>query len=272
MDALLAQYGLEAWKPVIAALMLPPVPFLLMVLVGARMVPWRRGLGWFTVLMALAAIWLSGCAAVGDWLMRDVLKPPLPLDARARAALRLEVVRTGTVSIVALGGGMEANAPEYGAPSLSPASLVRLRYAIWLGRELGAPVGFSGGVGHAQDDGPAEASIAARIAVREYNRPLRWAEGESRDTRENAAYTVAALKAEGVRRIVLVTHAWHMPRALRAFEEAAGAAGADLKIVAAPIAWAPGVDSEMLRWLPSAEGHALVRQTLREMIGLLAGS
>jgi uncharacterized SAM-binding protein YcdF (DUF218 family) len=201
-----------------------------------------------------------------------LLQPPPALDATQRAALRQEVARTNAVAIIALGGGRESHAPEYGLPSLSAPSLERLRYAVWLSRETGAPAGFSGGIGHGQGEGVAEASIAARIAVREFGRPLRWAESESRDTRENAAYTVTALKTERVRRIVLVTHAWHMPRAQRAFEDAARGANADIAILAAPMAWAQRVDSPALRWLPSSEGHALVRQTLRETIGLLAGS
>ena len=63
-----------------------------------------------------------------------------------------------------------------------------------------------------------------------------------------------------------------MPRAQRAFEDAARRANADIAILAAPIAWAPRIESPVLRWLPSIEGHAMVRQTLREAIGLLAGS
>jgi uncharacterized SAM-binding protein YcdF (DUF218 family) len=272
MNDLVAEYGLQAWKVVAAALVLPPVPFLLLTLLGARAIPWRRGAGWTMLLLGIAGVWLSCCAGVGEWLMRDVLQPPPALDAAARARLRQEVPRTNAVAIVALGGGSEAHAPEYGAPSLSAWSFERLRYAVWLSRETGAPVGFSGGVGHAQPESMPEATIAARIAVREFNRPLRWAESESRDTRENAAFTVTALQGEGVRRIVLVTHAWHMPRALRAFEEASLAARAGIQITAAPVGWAPRIERSALQWLPSLEGQALVRQTLREGIGLLAGS
>ena len=55
---------------------------------------------------------------------------------------------------------------------------------------------------------------------------------ESRDTRENAARTLALLKPAGIDHIVLVTHGYHMPRALRAFTRSGrpghqGRAGAD---------------------------------------------
>ncbi|HEX6295867.1 MAG TPA: YdcF family protein [Burkholderiales bacterium] len=272
MNDLVAAYGLQAWKVVATALVLPPVPFLVLALIGARTILWRRGLGWLLVLVAVAGLWLSGCAAVGEWLMREVLQPPPPLAGAARAQLRQEVARTGAVAIVALGGGSESHAPEYGAPDLTDASFERLRYAVWLSRETGAPIGFSGGLGHAQPNGMAEAPIAARVAVREFNRPLRWAEGESRDTRENADFTIAALRGEGIKRIVLVTHAWHMPRALRAFRQAAASAKADITITPAPMAWAPQIERPALRWMPSSEGSTLVRRSLREILGLLTGS
>ena len=83
----------------------------------------------------------------------------------------------------------------------------------------------------AEAGGSTEAAIADRIAREEFGLPLRWREDRSRDTRENAAASVRLLRAAGVRRIVLVTHAWHMPRALRAFQEA----DPDLPVSPAPV-------------------------------------
>ena len=59
----------------------------------------------------------------------------------------------------------------------------------------------------------------------EFGRPLKFVEDDSRDTRENAARTLALLRPIGIRHIVLVTHGWHMPRALKAFETAAAGSG-----------------------------------------------
>ena len=64
------------------------------------------------------------------------------------------------VAIVILGGGSEPFAPEYGVSSLQAASLERLRYGLWLAGETGAPVAFSGGVGHAQAGATQEARVA----------------------------------------------------------------------------------------------------------------
>ena len=114
-----------------------------------------------------------------------------------------------------------------------------------------------------------EAQVAARIAANEFGRPLKWIEDGSRDTRENAARSVALLRAAGIRRIVLVTHGWHMPRALRAFE---AAAGSDIRIEAAPMGLARGAETPALTWMPTTQGMALVRNVLRELLGRIAGA
>jgi uncharacterized SAM-binding protein YcdF (DUF218 family) len=55
-----------------------------------------------------------------------------------------------------------------------------------------------------------------------------WSEGESHSTHENAANTARLLAPKGIRRIALVTEAFHMRRAARAFEKQG------LEVVAAP--------------------------------------
>src|SRR5436853_6993605 len=61
VNQLFALLGIESWKPVAAALVLPPVPLLLLVLVGARLMLPRRGLGWFVIVVAVVLLWLSAC-------------------------------------------------------------------------------------------------------------------------------------------------------------------------------------------------------------------
>jgi len=148
-------------------------------------------------------------------------------------------------------------------------SLERLRYGLWLARETGAPIAFSGGVGWGQPDAAAEAKVAAKIAAEEFNRPIKWQEDDSRDTRENALRTFALLKPAGIDHIVLVTHGYHMPRALRAFTEAAGPG---IKVEPAPMGLARRIESPALEWLPSSDGFSQMRQTLRELFGRLAGA
>ena len=86
------------------------------------------------------------------------------------------------------------------------------------------------------------------------------------------AQVVALLQSTGVRHIVLVTHGWHMPRALRAFEEAAAHAGPDWHITPAPMGLASSTSRPALRWMPSNEGFMLVRIALRERLGRAMGA
>ena len=48
--------GIESWKPLLTALLLPPVPLLLLVLVGTRLVLPRRGLGWLVILFSVSLL------------------------------------------------------------------------------------------------------------------------------------------------------------------------------------------------------------------------
>ena len=97
-------------------------------------------------------------------------------------------------------------------------------------------------------------------------------EARSRDTRENARQTMPMLRDAGVHQLVLVTHGWHMPRALRAFRDAAAHDKVALEIVPAPMGLARRIERPALRWIPSSEGFMLVRSVLREKIGWWLGA
>ena len=165
---------------------------------------------------------------------------------------------------------MEPYAPEYGTSNLASHSMESLRYGLWLSRETGWPVGFSGGAGWGNRPGAAEADVAARIAVEEFGRPLRWLESQSRDTRENAARSLPMLREAGVQHVLLVTRGWHMQRAKHLFDEAA--AGSGMQIEAAPMALATGVELPVLAWIPSSAGFDRVRLVLREWLGWKVGA
>jgi uncharacterized SAM-binding protein YcdF (DUF218 family) len=265
--------GIESWKPVLSALFLPPAPLLVLVLFGARLIPWSRGLGWLVVLLSVAGLWLTSCSAVGEWLQQFVLSAPPPLSAdRLTELKRTAPPARGGIAIVILGGGREARSPEYGVASLAPLTLERLRYGLWLGRETGAPVLFSGGMGFAAAPGRSEADIAADIAAHEFGRPVRWIEARSRDTRESGQFSTSVLRDQGIRQLILVTHGWHMPRAQRAFADAAQRESAAWEIVPAPMGLAQAVERPSLRWMPSGEGFQLVRAVVREKLGWWLGA
>jgi uncharacterized SAM-binding protein YcdF (DUF218 family) len=273
VNELFVLLGIQSWKPVLTALALPPVPWLLLMLVGARLMFWRRSVSWLLLLAGATGLWLSCTTGAGYWLERLALKPPAALSAEQLAEVkRVAGTANSKIAIVVLGGGREAMAPEYGMANLSHLSLQRLHYGIWLSRQTGAPVLFSGGIGHADSIGVSEAEIAARIAEKDYGKPLTWTESESRDTRENAVRSVALLKPAGITDIVLVTHGYHMPRAVRAFEAEAQRAGTQIRVRPAPMGMAPPSGRAVFHWLPTNAGFQRVRFVLHEMAGMLFGA
>jgi uncharacterized SAM-binding protein YcdF (DUF218 family) len=260
--------GLDGLKSFLGAMALPPVPFLLLTLVGARLMFRRRLLAWLLIFASVVGTWLASTMAVSRALTLSALQAPPALTQAQVADIKKSA--SNTTAIVVLGGGRRALAPEYGTATLNARSVERLRYGIWLSRETGVPVAFSGGIAPSEPTGLTEADSAARIAEREFKLPLRWVENQSRDTRENALRSVALLKAQGIQRIVLVTHAYHMPRALRNFENAA--AGSGIRITVAPVGrptlgpWKP-VD-----WLPTLRGIEETWLACHELLGLLVGA
>ena len=271
LNDLLVLLGLSSWKPILGALLLPPLPFILVMLVGTRLAFSRRVLGWLVVLGGAAMLWLCSTNGMGRLLSEALLRPPGALGAERVAAWKAAVKAREPVAIVVLGGGAKELAPEYGVSSLTDRSMERLRYGLWLARETGAPVAFSGGIGWAPERelSPPQAPIAARIPAQEFRQPIKWSEDRSHDTHENAAYGVALLKEQGIRRVLLVTHQRHMPRAMRAFE--AAAAGSGIAFEAAPVDVL--VPARSLRdWMPSTRGMVTTREVLHEWLGRLLGA
>ncbi|MET0382743.1 MAG: YdcF family protein [Burkholderiaceae bacterium] len=266
--------GLAGVKPFATALALPPVPWLLLALAGTAMARVRPRRARALVLTACVGLWLSACAGCADWIERRCLREPAALGAAERAALGARAAAGESLAIVVLGAGVDRDAPEFGATTLNPTALARLRYGVWLGRQTGIALAASGGRGRAAiaDPMPAEADVMAEVARTEFGLPLRWIENRSRDTRENALNTVPLLRAAGVRTIVVVTNGWHMPRAMREFRAAQSpsATGAPpLGIVAAPMGLAPADDRGALRWMPSGEGAQRMRAVLREALAAM---
>lgn len=270
MNQLFLSLGLATWKPLLVLLVLPPVPWLLLVLLGAAGLWRRRGWGWVLVLAGVALTWASCTTFVAEHTLRWLLSPPEALAESQVARLR-DSAASGdrSTTIVVLGGGRSL-APEYDAVSLSAISLERLRYGIWLSRHTGLPVGFSGGLGPGFA-GNTEAAIATEVAAQEFRHPLRWTEGASRDTGENASRTIALLAPQGVKRIVLVTHQAHMPRSLRAFERARAVAGVAVEVIPAPVGSRDGESPwDWADFLPGNHGWFTMRYAVREWIGILA--
>ncbi|MDP1742756.1 YdcF family protein [Polaromonas sp.] len=246
-------------KPILSTLLLPPAAPLLLVLLGLVLAVRRKAAGLTLAFLGSAVLWLLSCHAVAVWLALNLLPQ--------QTALSMAALKTsGAQAIVVLGGGVHPTAPEYGESQASAAAAMRLRYGARLARQSGLPVAFAGGLGWgaAQTQTLSEGEVARRAALQDYGLALKWIDSQSRDTSENARLLRPLLLKDGVQRIVLVTHASHMPRSVRAFE------AAGFTVTAAPMGFILPSRNGVLEWLPSADGLEASRAVLKEWLGLLA--
>jgi len=173
MNDWLVQWGLEAWKPALRVLVMPPVPMLLLALLALGLVRRRPRLGRSLGLLAVLATWLVCTPWAGQGLQALLTQPPPVLAPERIAALR----GAPNTAILVLGAGRRALLGEYGGPDLTPLTLERLRYGWWLARQTGLPLGYSGGIGHGARDGPTEADVARLVTARDRGVPLHLAPG-----------------------------------------------------------------------------------------------
>jgi len=133
-----------------------------------------------------------------------------PFEAPYRGALPPDKVTVD--AIVVLSGGVQMGRdPLDNQPRATYATFVRCRYAARLYRlRWQVPIVASGG-----DD---EANVMGRL-LQGFGVPetMILRENRSRNTLQNAEFTAQILKKHNWQRIVLVTQAYHMPRAVWAF-------------------------------------------------------
>lgn len=233
----------------IAALLLPPLALLLAALAGLVLLKSRPLLGRTLITTGLGLLALLSTPLVGNSLL-SLLEPPAE-----------DPLRHSADAIVVLGAGTYFNAPEYGGDTVGSYTLERLRYAAQLYRRSGKPILASGGspLGNAIP----EAAQMKAVLQNEWLIPVAWNEAASANTLGNARNSSAILAAAGIRRIYLVTHAWHMPRARLAFEHAG------FNVVPAPTGYATRSKLSVLAFLPSSDGMLQSSLFCREILGLI---
>ena len=94
----------------------------------------------------------------------------------------------------------------------------------------------------------------------------RWVESASATTWENAQLSRTLLGVEGVQRVVLVTHSWHMPRAVLAFEKAG------FEVIPAPTMFHGAPPTGLDAWMPTARALRRTSWAAHEWLGRLAYS
>jgi uncharacterized SAM-binding protein YcdF (DUF218 family) len=200
---------------VATVLLVPPVNLVFLALAGMALARWRPATGRWLTLFALLALVLLALPIVPGLLLQG-LEREIPL-AGAQAG-----PQPVAQAIVILGADADATGPSPTQAEVGPLTLQRLRGGAALARASGLPVLVTGGV--VSQGAPPVAALMARSLTEDFAAPPRWVEPLSKTTWENAALSAAILRREGIGTVLLVTHPWHMRRALIAFRAAGLAA------------------------------------------------
>lgn len=239
-------------RDAIKALVMPPLSLFLLAMIGLLVRRRRPRLGGSLVGLAVSLLVLASLPWVGDALLVSLQQhPPLQTDGLSEEA----------DAIVVLSAEIDRAGFEYGGATVGPLTLQRMRYAAHLSRATGLPILVSGGVLEPGD--PPLGSLMQEVLAGEFGVTVRWVEGQSRTTRENARLSASILSADGVGTVLLVSHAWHLPRAVPEFEQTG------LRVIAAPTGFRPWPEADLSSFVPSMT--ALVRSSwwFHEQVGRL---
>jgi len=207
---------------------------------------------WFVVWLLASPWFASLCARRLE---------PAPTDLAAALAGSDPARRV----MVVLSGGLKPRGPDGSLlERLYGNSTERIVAAARVYREHG--FGHVIVTGASLDDGPrtdmAEAMAQMLVALG-VPRDRIHLEPEALDTKQNAIFSARLIRELPVDRIVVVTSALHMPRAVWEFQRAG------LTVIAAPVDYEPPPPPGVDAWLPSAGGLVLSHRCVHELLGRL---
>ena len=218
--------------------------------------PRVRNLGRGLLAFGLGAMAAIAVLPLGEWLLAPLEERfPRPAEPLGRVD-----------GVVVLGGAIDLRVSvERGRPELG-ASADRLTAFVALARRYPqARLVFTGGSGALFDTGHSEANVAENLIAELGLDPARIAfERAARNTRENALLAMALAQPQAGETWLLVTSAFHMPRAMGSFRRAGWQVTAypvDY-LTAGPGAWRPGFNLML--------GLSLLTVAEKEWIGLAA--
>jgi uncharacterized SAM-binding protein YcdF (DUF218 family) len=225
----------------------------------------RRKPRWQTtaLLLSIGILFIGGNRWVSISLIHSLEWQYLPAEELPKAE-----------AIVVLGGGTDSAQYPRQIVEVNGAG-DRVLYAGWLYHQGAAPnLLLSGGyVAYlGERDAPANemADLLLMLGVPE---DALWLEPDSRNTYENALYSREILEREGIKRIILVTSALHMPRSVALFEKQG------LEVIPAPAdyavtqaswesLWEPSMTNIVFNLMPSGNNLQNTTTALKEYIGI----
>ncbi len=190
-----------------SALLVPPLNLLAAACVGA--VLHRRRAGRVLLAAGLSGLVLLSIPFVSGTLLTSLESGQVTVADAADLP--------GAIVILS-GDLVEVRAAGLDGFTVGHLTLERERTGARLSRATGLPILVTGGRIHI--GAPSLAELMTRSLREDFALIPEWQEEHSEDTWQNAALSAAMLRAAGVNSVYLVTHAWHMRRAMIAFRAA----------------------------------------------------
>ena len=237
----------------LAAFLLPPLSLVILGCLGWWLAKRLRLAGNIIIITSIALLLVLSTGA-GSRLLAA------PLENRSLPVPNPKMV--DAKAIVILGGGRSFAAPEDdNRDQPSAQTLARLRHGARLYRMTGLPILVSGGA--PDRGGESEAAVMARALREDFHIPVRWIEGTSENTAQNATHAATILREAGIDRVLLVTDAMHMSRAMQIFSKTS------LMVVPAATDFRSRKPLSVADFIPSAGGLQSSHYALHEWIGLV---
>ena len=240
----------------ISSIILDPIVVALLLLAASLLVKSSKRVKSFLELGAFILLILASSPVISDPLAAS-----LERQYPDSSLLSLPTAQ----AIVVLGGSLTLPAQRHSASHIVDAS-DRLLVTLRLFRAGRAPLILCSGGNltlFAKGSVPPEARVMSNL-LQEWGVPPNaiLTEESSVNTRENAIKSSDLLSVRHVGKIMLVTSATHMPRAVATFRKMG------FEVVPVPADFRTGWDRDDMDWFPDAGSLAITKQVIREWIGL----
>lgn len=239
---------------IIKTLLLPPASLLILAITGLFICNKRRKVGISLIATSLFALYILSLPLVSVFLASTQQSYP--------ALNSTQLQQSNAQAIVVLGGGTRPPAPEYDNKIVIHQRVFdRLRYTVRLAKKTKLPVLVSGGKVFDHNKS-IEAELIQETFIKDFQFKADWLEDKSRNTAENAHNSFDLLNKEKIHRIILVTQAMHMARAIEQFQNTG------FQVTPAPTAFISYPSQiTVLSFIPSASALEISSMALHEFLG-----
>ncbi len=242
---------------VLPLLLMPiPVALALALLALYFVTKGRRKPSIFCLLTSLLVLWLSSLPTVASRLLRSLEGQHLPVTT--------ENIPTSDC-IVVLGGAVEAPlAPRVDIELTDAADRIYQSaklYRAGKGKTIVVAAGNQPWTRHPVSEAQLIEDLLVEWGVPRQSVVLDTA---SKNTRENAINAAALMRQHGCQSTLLVTSAWHMPRAVASFKQV----GAEVFPVSVDVRFVQGDNDTIAGYIPRADALAMTSQAILEWMGI----